>query len=142
MEKTNYSEKLKDPRWQKKRLQILQRDDWKCVLCCDSETTLHIHHKEYFGDPWDAPDDMLATLCEHCHGFISHIGLPDLLLEILGIKKFEHEDRVELFSVSKTGMVFSLQYDKHTHNYRPNCGIGTVQFDELSIFRNQILKRG
>ncbi len=28
-----YSEKLRDPRWQKKRLQIFERDGWKCRVC-------------------------------------------------------------------------------------------------------------
>lgn len=32
-----YAEKLKDPRWQKRRLEIFERDDWTCqfekVIC-------------------------------------------------------------------------------------------------------------
>ena len=42
-----YSEKLKDPRWQKKRLEIMDRDNFICQLCGDSETTLNVHHKRY-----------------------------------------------------------------------------------------------
>ena len=38
-------EKYKDPRWQKKRLKILERDKWACQLCDGKEKTLHIHHK-------------------------------------------------------------------------------------------------
>ncbi len=30
MDKQQYASKLKDPRWQKKRLEILQRDDFAC----------------------------------------------------------------------------------------------------------------
>ena len=64
----SYKDKLLDPRWQKKRLKILERDDFKCQLCGDTETTLHIHHKKYVkGDPWDSPDIYLITHCEHCH---------------------------------------------------------------------------
>lgn len=64
-----YQEKLKDPRWQKKRLEILERDDWKCVLCCNSKDTLHVHHKFYnkSKNPWDYENEMLETLCEDCH---------------------------------------------------------------------------
>lgn len=63
-----YSKKLKDPKWQKKRLEILNRDDWKCKSCGDKEKTLHVHHTGYRGtDPWDTPDNMLITLCEDCH---------------------------------------------------------------------------
>jgi hypothetical protein len=64
-----YSTKLKDPRWQKKRLQILERDEFTCQNCLDSESTLHVHHKAYIQDrdPWDYPDTLLVTLCEGCH---------------------------------------------------------------------------
>lgn len=67
--KISYSEKLKDPRWQKKRLQIMDRDGFKCQLCDDEKSTLNVHHKYYiFGrDPWDYNDELLITLCESCH---------------------------------------------------------------------------
>jgi hypothetical protein len=68
-ERKTYSEKLKDPRWQKKRLEILQRDGWACRRCGDKETTLHVHHRRYLPkrDPWDYDPEYLATLCEVCH---------------------------------------------------------------------------
>jgi len=71
---TTYSEKLKSPKWQKKRLEIFRRDKWTCKLCGDTETTLHVHHKEYFDktDPWDYDNKLLVTLCEHCHELISN----------------------------------------------------------------------
>lgn len=62
-----YAEKLKDPRWQRRRLEILQRDDWKCTSCGDGTRTLHVHHHWYEGEPWDAPSAALTTLCEDCH---------------------------------------------------------------------------
>lgn len=64
-----YSEKLKDPRWQKKRLEIMQRDNWCCQKCFDDEATLHVHHRRYIPDrdPWDYRSEMLITLCENCH---------------------------------------------------------------------------
>ena len=67
---STYSEKLKDPRWQKKRLLILERDGWSCQSCGDKESTLNVHHLWYEGnDPWDAPEESLLTLCEPCHVF-------------------------------------------------------------------------
>jgi len=65
----NYSEKLKDPRWQKKRLEILVRDSWTCQRCDDKTSTLVVHHRDYLKDkdPWDYPNELLITLCEHCH---------------------------------------------------------------------------
>lgn len=68
-DKKTYSDLLKDPRWQKKRLEILARDEWKCQSCYDSETTLHVHHKHYHKGhkPWEYEDRELVTLCENCH---------------------------------------------------------------------------
>lgn len=63
----SYLAKLRDPRWQKRRLLILNRDQWECQRCGDSESTLHVHHLWYDGEPWDVPDDALVTLCEPCH---------------------------------------------------------------------------
>jgi hypothetical protein len=72
-----YSEKLKDPRWQRKRLEILQRDSFTCQDCGDSESTLHVHHCLYIWghDPWDYAPGELRTLCETCHserGAVEH----------------------------------------------------------------------
>ena len=65
-----YSEKLKDPRWQRKRLEVLERNDFHCEMCGDGEATLHVHHKTYFKgrEPWEYDADQLAALCEECHG--------------------------------------------------------------------------
>lgn len=65
-----YAEKLKDPRWQKKRLEILSRDEFTCQLCNDKDSTLHVHHNEYGLNPWDIENDKLITYCEHCHRFV------------------------------------------------------------------------
>lgn len=64
-----YQEKLKDPRWQKKRLEILQRDNFRCVVCGDDKTTLHVHHKnyQYNKNPWNYKSNNFMTLCESCH---------------------------------------------------------------------------
>lgn len=62
-----YSEKLKDPRWQKKRLKILERDSFKCHYCNDEKTQLQVHHLKYNGEPWESNDKYLITLCAHCH---------------------------------------------------------------------------
>jgi len=67
--KQNYAQKLKDPRWQKKRLNILNRDQWTCQKCGDSTKTLNVHHRGYVRgkEPWEYDDWMLSTLCEPCH---------------------------------------------------------------------------
>jgi hypothetical protein len=69
-----YKDLLKDPRWQKKRLEILKRDEWKCQICGNEGDTLHVHHESYceYGMPWDTPDCDLITICEECHKNISY----------------------------------------------------------------------
>ncbi len=61
------SDPYRHPKWQKKRLKILDRDGWKCIACRDSDSTLHVHHFYYAGNPWDTEDAFLQTLCESCH---------------------------------------------------------------------------
>lgn len=62
-----YKEQLLDPRWQKKRLEILNRDNFSCTKCGDTNSTLHVHHNKYSKYPWDIDNDFLETLCVHCH---------------------------------------------------------------------------
>jgi hypothetical protein len=64
-----YAEKLKDPRWQKVRLEILNRDEWRCQVCDDETTCLIVHHKRYVRgrEPWEYELRLLITLCEKCH---------------------------------------------------------------------------
>lgn len=68
---SNYLELLKDPRWQKKRLEIFERDEWKCTECNKGDKQLHVHHKQYvYGkNPWDYDNSYLVTMCEKCHLF-------------------------------------------------------------------------
>lgn len=72
----NYSEKLKDPRWQKKRLEVLERDGWKCRYCRASDKPLHVHHLVYLKnkDPWEINSGFLITFCEECHKTESEDG--------------------------------------------------------------------
>lgn len=67
----NYSEKLKSPKWQKKRLEVLSRDNFTCCKCGDTETELHVHHLKYTGEPHEAPLEDLETLCKVCHKYFT-----------------------------------------------------------------------
>lgn len=64
-----YKELLTDPRWQKKRLEIFEIDNWKCRKCGDSKSTLHAHHLKYEKNkkPWEYENHQFMTLCEFCH---------------------------------------------------------------------------
>lgn len=72
--RANYSDQLRHPLWQKRRLEVLQAAQWKCIDCDDGERTLNVHHLKYRrgAKPWESPDHDLAVLCEDCH-LIRHL---------------------------------------------------------------------
>lgn len=111
MEKKTYSELLKDPRWQKRKTQILTRDNFTCQLCGDKSTTLHVHHKFYQDGflPWEYKDYVLVTLCEKCHSLI-HANIPttDVQLKIGDVVYQEHGD------YDVYGIVFFIDYIKQS----------------------------
>lgn len=85
----SYYEKLKDPRWQKKRLEVMQLKEFCCEICYDNESTLNVHHKEYFKgkEPWEYENNQLAVLCESCHKV--HHDSKDLLKYISSILEYD-----------------------------------------------------
>jgi hypothetical protein len=98
--KFDYKRLLQDPRWQKKRLKIMERDRFACRVCRDAESTLHVHHRYYKNSegPWDYPDRALVTLCASCHELYGHgqlSGQDYLIQEILEAGAF-HTDLYEL----------------------------------------------
>lgn len=64
-----YGEQLLDPRWQRKRLEVLNRAGFKCEECGDITTTLHVHHRYYVSHrmAWEYPDFCFQCLCKNCH---------------------------------------------------------------------------
>lgn len=67
----DYKEQIKSPKWQKRRLEILQRDGFTCQVCGCKDKTLHVHHTVYIKDHniWEYKDNQLITLCEECHEY-------------------------------------------------------------------------
>jgi hypothetical protein len=105
-----YFEKLKDPRWQKKRLEILNRDDFACCFCGNSENTLNVHHLVYEKqrDPWDYEDSLLITLCEDCHKSEHDYRVENekMLLNILKSNAYSCEDISNLYIVLQRGFLY------------------------------------
>ena len=68
MTKEEYHQLLKDGRWQRRRLEIMQRDDFKCTKC-GTTNDLNVHHIRYIDGrkPWEYEDADLVTLCRDCH---------------------------------------------------------------------------
>lgn len=85
MSKT-YRELLLDPRWQRKRLEVLESAGWQCEICSDEESTLHVHHLRYVKGrkPWEYERGEPKALCAECHkGFHATKDLlEDLLVKV------------------------------------------------------------
>lgn len=79
---STYSEQLKDPRWQKKRLEVLERAGWACEVCFESDKTMHVHHAFYqWGNaPWEYDSATLHAVCDECHDHANDLRR-DLQLE-------------------------------------------------------------
>ncbi len=142
-----------DPRWQKKRLEILQRDRFTCKYCESEEKTLHVHHKYYIKGRkvWDYHNSALITLCEDCHKD-GHINKPkyvrdridsirDMIIDIRDGMNSKYADRyfVEL-------MLIHLKCDKKipkhwvisgVDDFDVSCfGIEPIDILETAIYNN------
>ena len=64
-----YKQQLKSPMWQKKRLEIMQRDNFTCHRCSSKDKTLNVHHVTYSKNKkaWEYLDNNYVTFCEDCH---------------------------------------------------------------------------
>jgi len=57
---------LKSGKWQKLRIQILDRDGWQCAICNrPADTVDHIYPRIKGGDMWAL--DNLQSLCKSCN---------------------------------------------------------------------------
>jgi 5-methylcytosine-specific restriction endonuclease McrA len=101
-----YSEKLKDPRWQKKRLEVLNRDEFTCQMCGDKETTLHVHHIVYRknAEPWESDEMELVTICADCHE-VEHLPLTELERFLYECMKERDKDEPTSFKKSLTRII-------------------------------------
>ncbi len=70
-----FSAQYKDPRWQKKRLEVLEQDNFTCRRCGASDSYLHIHHACYHkgNKVWEYEPQELITLCSSCHEYIHYL---------------------------------------------------------------------
>lgn len=120
----NYSDKLKSPKWQKKRLEVLSRDSFTCKCCGDQETELHVHHLKYTKEPYDAPLIDLQTLCKHCHYYYT-FNHNDILksydlydFDFIKIHKFknllvaEYKYTIFIFYIDKEKLEFAIPFYK------------------------------
>jgi hypothetical protein len=111
-----YKEKLKHPLWQKKRLEILERDNFTCKLCQNKEETLHIHHHmyEWGKDPWDYNNDVLDTMCSTCHAVVEYIKMLNKEIVVAGIfRKQTQEGQIVYAILAEKQEIFLCAFRFH-----------------------------
>lgn len=142
--KIDYLKQYKNPKWQKIRLEILQRDNFACQICGEDESELHVHHRNYiYGkNVWEYEYTDLITLCNECHQQ-EKLVMKDVLNQfVLGIKR-------TMFSSEIISLDASLAYMSHKSKY-PNdvainalCWILENNFDQrIEEYFNAIKVKG
>ncbi len=68
-----YHEQLQHPYWQRKRLEIMERDGFTCTVCKSTKNTLTVHHLCYLPEThiWEYDNELMVTLCKKCHDQIT-----------------------------------------------------------------------
>lgn len=96
-----YKEQLKSPKWQRKRLEIFERDKFTCQICLDTEEQIQVHHKSYDNNKqaWEYGNDRLITLCSTCHTRLT-----------AHIKTHGTEDRFNLLKLKAVGGNIIITY--------------------------------
>ena len=111
----DYKEQLKHPKWQKKRLEIMQRDSFKCRICGSDDKQLNVHHIIYCKEyefAWDYDNNFLITICTECHENEHNFNQNEIAFDLL--KKFiklsnDYLSGIEFIDVR----IFFLQRDEH-----------------------------
>lgn len=127
-----YTELLRDPRWQRVRLEVMQRDGFACRECGDKTGTLNVHHAFYvFGRaPWEYDRETLRTLCEPCHESIT--DAITFIRQFVGALSLKELKRVIAFLRCPRPLPVELTTDRERLRER----LKTANHDEaLDIFR-------
>jgi hypothetical protein len=138
-----YQEQLKHPKWQKKRLEILNRDNWMCQKCKEEDLTLHIHHKNYEKDKkaWEYPDSNFITLCESCHNIISNSEYNGKKLQLNDFEIINFGDAKIVVIEENNSLTLGI-YDPEVkyHSYYSIAGL--KYFTLLRKIINRLIKNG
>jgi len=156
-----YSDDLRHPKWQQKRLQILERDSWRCTGCHANDRFLHVHHRRYIPGrkPWEYADDDLTSLCDECHKLIHKV------IDGYKAKSFDEKETLlrrilgDTSNIDKRGSFAFIQDPKNSkgcicfhipsgfwHCFKLSVAEATTMYDEKPSARDEllslILKRG
>jgi hypothetical protein len=145
---TSYFEKLKDPRWQRKRLEVMERHNFECQECGDKEGQLNVHHPFYKkgAEPWEYEVLELMCLCDNCHK-VAHLqeakldGLIHKIKSDSSLRAYWFNALIGyLIAVTHDGP-FDIEFDNHEEGegIRHYFGKHHTEFEKLAP--NGVLKR-
>ena len=80
----NYSELLKDRRWQDKIIEVKLFYGNQCQCCFDRDAYMQVHHKVYYPNtkPWNYEMNDLVLLCPVCHAWVEEFKKNKQVIEI------------------------------------------------------------
>lgn len=75
VDRRSYFEKLRDPRWQRRKNEKLIAANYCCEFCGDDRSNLQVHHRWYLKnrEPWEYTNEQLEVLCEKHHEMATRI---------------------------------------------------------------------
>lgn len=115
-----YKDQLLRPQWQRKRLSVMERDNFTCCICSDTETQLQVHHKKYINGnmAWEYEDKELQTLCKHCHKVAEDLKKKDCIPIIAYKKGYVDSESLAAFVIAQDSSgVIALHIYKVDENY-------------------------
>lgn len=148
--KQTYSELLRHPKWQMKRLEILNRDNATCRLCGDTETELHIHHKQYIkgNKPWEYENESLITYCKVCHKVVEYCKTAQDWIIFKTIKFAKKEDWffISIYYYDSLEGCYNMglfKYDNSSQSLTPLISLPESEIKRaLTIFDKQVADTG
>jgi DNA-directed RNA polymerase subunit M/transcription elongation factor TFIIS len=119
------------PKWQKKRLEILEYDNYTCQKCGDKESTLHVHHTFYEKERmmWEYERGHLITLCDKCHK-VTHAHLDNI--KRYGLATSQTNYRVER-TAETNGCLLTLEDISTICFITEVCGDESVAYRTLKL---------
>lgn len=85
-----YFEKLQTVEWQRKKSEILFRDNFVCTICGTESKLLDVHHMWYTKglEPWEEDNECYISLCRKCHEYVHNEGTKiTKLITLAALKK-------------------------------------------------------
>ena len=136
----DYKEQIKSPKWQKRRLEIMERDNFTCQICGCRDKTLHVHHTNYIPEReiWEYEDNQLITLCENCHRK-EHGDYSQKLAEFISVMRYAGFTNYEIINyLAKYALNITNTDSKEIEEFRKINPNKAKSLERLAMRRQKI----